>query len=110
MTSARPNRFEQLSDNIVDAAHIMKALSNETRLKLMCCLIDGEKSVNTLAEIIQMRMPAISQHLSKMRSAGLVISRRDGQTIYYSAAEGIGHAIVGTLCNYYQPERLVQSG
>ncbi|HHL43863.1 MAG TPA: ArsR family transcriptional regulator [Hellea balneolensis] len=101
---SKESRFEQLSDNMVNAASIMKALSSETRLKLMCCLIDGEKSVNVLAEAIGMRMPAVSQHLSKMRSAGLVTSRREAQTIYYAASDGIGHAIVGTLCHYYKPD------
>lgn len=97
------SHFEQLSDNVVNAAHVMKALSNETRLKLMCCLIDGERSVNALAETVGMRLPAVSQHLLKMRMAGLVVSRRDAQVIYYQAAGGIGSAIVSTLCNYYKP-------
>ena len=90
----------QMSGNVSDAADIMKALSNETRIMLMCQLMDGEKTVNALAKTLQMRLPAISQHLTKMRSAGLVTSRRDAQTIYYRANDGIGRAVIGTLCEH----------
>ena len=45
---------------------------------------------------------AVSQHLAKLRAAGLVESRRDAQTIYYRCAGGIGRALVDTLCAYYR--------
>jgi len=93
---------EQMANNVDTAAGVLKALSNETRIKLMCMLMDGEKSAGELAQGVDMRLPAISQHLSKMRTAGLVVSRRNAQTIYYKAKEGVGHAIVGTLCDYYR--------
>ncbi|PHS76580.1 MAG: transcriptional regulator [Robiginitomaculum sp.] len=93
---------EQMAHNVDTATGVLKALSNETRIKLMCMLMDGEKSAGELAQGVDMRLPAISQHLSKMRAAGLVVSRRNAQTIYYKAKEGVGHAIVGTLCDYYR--------
>lgn len=93
---------EQMVDNVSSASGVLKALSNETRIKLMCMLMDGEKSAGELAAGVDMRLPAVSQHLSKMRAANLVISRRQAQTIYYKANEGVGQAIVGTLCNYYR--------
>jgi len=93
---------EQMANNVDTAAGVLKALSNQTRIKLMCMLMDGEKSAGELAQGVDMRLPAISQHLSKMRTAGLVVSRRNAQTIYYKAKEGVGHAIVGTLCDYYR--------
>ena len=93
---------EQMANNVDTATGVLKALSNETRIKLMCMLMDGEKSAGELAQGVDMRLPAISQHLSKMRAAGLVVSRRNAQTIYYKAKEGVGHAIVGTLCDYYR--------
>ncbi|MEE9272842.1 MAG: metalloregulator ArsR/SmtB family transcription factor [Robiginitomaculum sp.] len=91
-----------MSANAADAADVLKALSNETRIMLMCQLMDGEKSVNTLADAVKMRLPAVSQHLSRMRSSGLVTSRRAAQTVYYSAKGEIGKAIVGTLCQYFK--------
>ena len=93
---------KQMTDNVGTATEVLKALSNETRIKIMCMLMDGEKSAGELAAGTNMRLPAISQHLSKMRAAGLVISRREAQTIYYKANEGVGRAVVGTLCDYYR--------
>lgn len=93
---------EQMSDNISTASGVLKALSNETRIKLMCMLMDGERSAGELAEGTNMRLPAISQHLAKMRVAGLVVSRRDAQTIFYKAKDGVGQAVVGTLCDYFR--------
>ena len=92
----------QMADNAAEATEVLKALSNQTRIMLMCLLMDGEKSVNTLAEAVNMRLPAVSQHLSKMRSSGLVMSRREAQTIYYKATDSIGNAVVNTLCQYYR--------
>ena len=100
--SKQPTITEQMANNVDTATGVLKALSNETRIKLMCMLMDGEKSAGELAKGTNMRLPAISQHLSKMRAAGLVVSRRKAQTIYYKANEGVGHAIVGTLCDYYR--------
>lgn len=103
--SANKSVTEQMSDNISTASGVLKALSNETRIKLMCMLMDGEKSAGELATGTDMRLPAISQHLAKMRAAGLVTSRRDAQTIYYKAKDGVGHAVVGTLCDYYRDDK-----
>ena len=102
-TPADPHSIAaQMNRNINGAAHVMKALSNETRIMLMCLLMDGEKSVNALAKALDMRVPAISQHLSKMRMGGLVSARRAGQTIYYKAAKGLGSEIIGTVCAHYK--------
>ncbi len=102
MSSPSETTHDQLANHAAEAAGLMQALSNQTRLRLMCLLIDGEKSTGELAKALHMQMPAISQHLSKMRAKNLVTSRRDGQTIYYRANTGIGPAIVGTLCEWYK--------
>ncbi len=98
----KPSIAAQMSGNVGQATSMLKALSNETRIMLMCLLMDGEKSAGELAQAVDMRLPAISQHLSKMRASGLVSSRKDAQTVFYKAKEGVGHAIVGTLCEYYR--------
>ncbi len=90
----------QMSGNVTNAASVMKTLSSEARIMLMCQLIDGEKSVNVLAEALEMRLPAISQHLAKMRASGLVSSRRDAQSVYYRANQGVGRAVIDTLCQH----------
>ncbi len=73
-----------LEPKIVEAAKLMEMLSQPVRLRLMCILLDGEQSVQSLAESAGLSQPAMSHHLKKLRAAELVKTRRDGQTIYYS--------------------------
>ncbi len=102
----RPTReatlASEMAGNAADAARVLKALSNKTRLLLLCGLIDGEKSVNELAELVGMRLPAVSQHLAKLRANGLVSSRRDAQTIIYFTNDGLANIIVNALRAYYR--------
>jgi DNA-binding transcriptional ArsR family regulator len=66
-------------------------LAGETRLKIITLLTDGgELCVCDLASVLEMTPAAVSQHLSRLRTGRLVQSRRDGMTIYYRLAEGIG--------------------
>ena len=96
-----PEAFEILEDRIHDAAAVLKAMSSETRLKILCALSDGELPVNTLAEMTAQSPSAVSQHLAKLKAANLVDARREAQTIYYRCRQGIGRALVDTLCDYY---------
>ncbi len=101
----RPNTaeaFEIMSDRFQEAAEMLKAMSSETRLKILCALKDGELPVNALAELTSQSPSAVSQHLAKLRAANLVTARRDAQTMYYRSIEGVGHRIVDTLCNHYE--------
>ncbi|MGV6801524.1 MAG: ArsR/SmtB family transcription factor [bacterium] len=65
----------------------MKTLATENRLMIMCHLVDQERSVGELCELVQMKPPAMSQQLSLLRVQGFVNTRRNGQTIYYSIAD-----------------------
>ena len=70
--------------NTEAAPKILKALSNERRLMIVCMLYKDEKSVGALEEIIGLSQSALSQHLARLRRDGIVKTRRDAQTIYYS--------------------------
>jgi DNA-binding transcriptional ArsR family regulator len=77
------------------ACHFLKALSHETRLVLLCLLSEGERSVTDLENILELRQPAVSQQLARLRLDGLVSTRRDGKAIYYSiASDDIRRAIM----------------
>ena len=67
------------------AAETFRMLSDPTRVKLLWALLQGEASVGALVELVQSTPTAVSQHLSKLRLAGLVTSRREGTFIHYSA-------------------------
>lgn len=66
---------------------LLKLLADRTRLLMVWALLHGEHSVSELAEHVDAAVPAVSQHLAKLRLARLVRSRRDGTHIYYVAAD-----------------------
>ena len=80
--------MEQMRKHAPDAAGLMKALGNESRLMILCSLTEGEKSVGELNEMIPLSQSALSQQLARLRSQGLVETRRESQTIFYSLAAG----------------------
>ena len=84
------------------AAQLMKLLSSEQRLILLCRLIEGECSVGDLARYVQLAPSAASQHLAKLRAEGVVTTRRDGQTIYYQIADPKAVRVIDTLCDLYR--------
>jgi len=67
------------------AAETLKLLADPTRLRVVWALLHGEHSVNELADHVGVRPTAVSQHLAKLRLAGLVRSRRAGNHIFYAA-------------------------
>jgi len=84
-----------------EASTLLKALANRHRLIIICQLIEKERSVGELAELLQLRDSTVSQHLALLRKDGLVSARRDGQTIWYSIGSGPARALVQTLHRAY---------
>lgn len=69
------------------AAGTFRMLADPTRVKILWALLRGERSVSALAEAVDASAQAVSQHLAKLRLAGLVGSRREGTFIFYSAED-----------------------
>lgn len=67
------------------AVETFRMLADPTRLKILWVLLQREANVSTLSQLVDATPSAISQHLAKLRLAGLVGSRRDGTFIYYTA-------------------------
>ncbi len=84
-----------------DAAELLKALANRHRLMIVCQLIGGERSVGELAEFLGIRDSTVSQHLALLRKDGIVATRRDAQTIYYSIGSAPARAVLETLYGIY---------
>ncbi|MEV4572380.1 metalloregulator ArsR/SmtB family transcription factor [Nonomuraea jabiensis] len=76
------------------AVDAFRMLSDGTRLRLMWLLSSGEKDVNSLAEAIGVPRPSVSQHLAKLRLAGLVDTRRDGRRVLYRARDSHVRALI----------------
>jgi ArsR family transcriptional regulator len=74
--------------NASEAAGMLKSLSNEKRLMILCKLLEaGEMSVLPLADEVGLSQSALSQHLARMRAERIVEFRREGQTIHYRLAD-----------------------
>ena len=84
-----------------EASDLLKALSHEARLLILCFLSNGERSVGELETKLCLPQAAVSQHLARLRADGLVAPRRDGRTIYYSIADPKVHRLIGTLYDLY---------
>jgi len=89
-----------------EAARLLTALANENRLAILCELVDGERSVGKLVEAVGLAQSALSQHLAKLRAAGVVATRRDAQTIYYRLSSKAAGSLMTTLSEIYcRPRR-----
>ena len=93
--------IEDLQEHATEAAALLKALANEQRLQVLCCLLNGAQSVGEINEQISLSQSALSQHLSVLRNSGLVMTRRESQTIYYSLAPGPALKIMKVLYDTY---------
>ncbi len=83
------------------AARLLKALSHESRLAILCRLVDGEHSVGELQAAAGLGQSALSQHLARLRADGFVRTRRDGTTILYSLVDDKPSRIIETLHSLY---------
>lgn len=88
---------DRMADKAKQAADFLKALAHENRLMILCILSQGEKSVSELERLLELRQPTVSQQLARLRADGLVATRRDGKTIYYSVASPEAQVIVGAV-------------
>ncbi len=77
-----------MHNHVAEAARFLKALANDQRLLILCCLLEGPRSVTELNERISLSQSALSQHLGLLRTAGLLSTRRASQTIYYTMTQG----------------------
>jgi DNA-binding transcriptional ArsR family regulator len=84
------------------AVALLKSLSHEGRLQILCCLVDGEMSVSQLAEALGTSPVNVSQQLMRLRAEGVVTTRRAGKSVIYQLArtevETIVKALRDTFC------------
>ncbi|MBS2938898.1 winged helix-turn-helix transcriptional regulator [Nocardioides sp. J2M5] len=93
--SSRDGRMEMPTDDQVDlAVEAFRMLADRKRIKILWALLHGESSVNELAERVGASSTAVSQHLAKLRLAGLVQVRREGTFAYYTAADEHVHRLL----------------
>jgi DNA-binding transcriptional ArsR family regulator len=101
--SFRP--FRDMTRHAESAASLLKSLAHPARLLVMCRLVEGEASVSELQALGDLSMSALSQHLAVLRDAGLVDTRREAQTIYYTLAQSHALGVMQALHTAYCPPR-----
>lgn len=98
--------IDELLANARQASEFLKALSHEARLVILCLLSEGEKSVTEIEDILDLRQPAVSQQLARLRADNLVETRRDGKNIYYSLARPEVRQVIEALHEAFcEPKR-----
>jgi len=94
-------QLQQMQTHAADAASLMRAFGNESRLMILCALADGERSVGELNEIIPLSQSALSQQLARLRREELVKTRRESQVIHYSLSTGPADRVINVLHDIY---------
>lgn len=94
---APPAPPSEMARSAQSAAAYLKTLAHEGRLMILCHLGSGEKSVGELESLLEIRQAAVSQMLARLREEGLVATRRDGKTIYYSLADQNTYEVIQLL-------------
>jgi DNA-binding transcriptional ArsR family regulator len=93
-----------MAASAADAAALMRALSNEHRLLILCHLIAREEMpVGDLVSKIGLSQSALSQHLARLREEGLVTFRRQAQTLFYRVCDERAASVLSLLQQFYCP-------
>ena len=92
---------QDLIRNSDAAAVLLSSMAHPKRLLVLCQLVEGERTAGDLAARVGLSPSALSQHLAKMKGAGIVASRREGQTLYYRLAGREVRAVIETLYALY---------
>ena len=94
--------LKAMQSQAAGASRLLKALGNAQRLRVLCLLVNHEMSVGQINEQLpDLSQSALSQHLAKLREEGLVLTRRESQTIWYSLEPGPARQIIATLYGIY---------
>lgn len=102
--------FQDMLAHVDDAANLMKMLANAVRLLILCHLVDGELSVGAINRRVGISQSALSQHLALLRRDGLVRTRREAQSVYYSIKSEKVRRILILLYELYCSPSMRSSG
>lgn len=91
----------QLRENASKAASLLKAISNESRLLILCYLGKKEMTVSELNQCIDMSQSSLSQHLARLRKDDLVKTRREAKNIFYSISSDVAMKLILVLHDEY---------
>lgn len=98
---AKTSLASAIADQAELASELLRAMAHPQRLRVLCMLVDGERSVGEINQGVDLSQSALSQHLARLRADGLVTTRKEAQTVFYRLASGPALAIIQTLHQTY---------
>lgn len=102
MPALKHQNMTAMRERAEEASRLLKALGNPQRLRVLCLLVGQEMSVGQINEQLpDLSQSALSQHLAKLREEGLVATRRESQTIWYTLRHGATEQLITTLYGIY---------
>ncbi len=91
-------------DYLKSAAESLKCMAHPHRLRIIEILLEGEYTVDAIAQICALSQPATSGHLRLMESKGLLVSERRGRTVYYSVENDQLAGVLDCIRNRFQSQ------
>lgn len=98
---ASPEEVDELMTQARKASKLLRSLSHETRLLILCLLSEREMSVSEIEETVQLPQATVSQQLARLRLDNLVVTRREGRMIYYKIADKDVTRIIESLYDLF---------
>jgi len=88
---------EEMAEAAEEAAGCLRALSNPSRLMILCILVDGEKTVGEIERALQLGQAYVSQQLARLRNDGIVEAKREGRLVRYRITDTRISPVIATL-------------
>jgi len=89
------------NDNTLEKMEeLLNVASDYTRLKILFCLLDGEKCVSSIQELIDASQSLVSHQLKVLKDAELVATRKDGTRVFYSLDDGHVKELISVVCEH----------
>ncbi len=101
----KEDKREEISEELYnELADYLKALAHPTRIRILKALLNGEMCVKSLWEELGLQQSNVSQHLTTLKSRGIITSRREGAKICYSVADPKAREVLQILLKSPPPE------
>ncbi len=97
MEQSKTIEIADMKEKIGDASVFLKRLANPDRLLVCCALVEGERSVRELEDMLGIRQPGLSQQLAELREGGLIASRKEGKQVFYRLADPRIETFIATM-------------
>lgn len=95
---------DQMAVAAEEAASVMRALSNPSRLLILCQLVERERTVGEMESALGLGQAYVSQQLARLRDEGLVIATRDGRLMRYRIADERVGPVMRTIYDQFCPQ------